>query len=319
MDRKITKYTLAAVLGLLGAVPAQAREIDMNTVQMQAMDKITGRVSVIEAPVNSEIRFGSFSIVVRACKTRPPEETPENYAFVDVVDNYNGENPVNIFKGWMLASSPALNAVEHPIYDVWLLQCLDRTVDRSKLLTAEQLKARDEIAKAPEKKPETEIKPVEMTPEVEPAVPAAEEAENTETAAETEVKVEEPLQEVVLPEINADEDAPKSLINISAEEKAPTETAVKVKAATEEASPLSVPAAEAEPEQTTETPAPADELLPLPEQPLPNNPAPVEEFSAVAEDIPEAEPLRDEQFIDFSSEEVPEEGYDLNVEALKVQ
>lgn len=317
MDRKITKYTLAAVLGLLGAVPAQAREIDMNTVQMQAMDKITGRVSVIEAPVNSEIRFGSFSIVVRACKTRPPEETPENYAFVDVVDNYNGENPVNIFKGWMLSSSPALNAVEHPIYDVWLLQCLDGTVDRSRLLTAEQLKARDEIAKAPEKKPETEIKPVETTPEVEPAVPAAEETENTETAAETEVKVEEPLQEVVLPEINTDEDAPKSLINISAEEKAPAETAVK--AATEEASPLSVPAAEAEPEQTTETPAPADELLPLPEQPLPNNPAPVEEVSAVAEDIPEAEPLRDEQFIDFSSEEVPEEGYDLNVEALKVQ
>ena len=317
MDRKITKYTLAAVLGLLGAVPAQAREIDMNTVQMQAMDKITGRVSVIEAPVNSEIRFGSFSIVVRACKTRPPEETPENYAFVDVVDNYNGENPVNIFKGWMLSSSPALNAVEHPIYDVWLLQCLDGTVDRSKLLTAEQLKARDEIAKAPEKKPETEIKPVEPTPEVEPAVPAAEEAENTETAAETEVKVEEPLQEVVLPEINTDEDAPKSLINISAEEKAPAETAVK--AATEEASPLSVPAVEAEPEQTTETPAPADGLLPLPEQPLPNNPAPVEEVSAITEDIPEAEPLRDEQFIDFSSEEVPEEGYDLNVEALKVQ
>ena len=317
MDRKITKYTLVAVLGLLGAVPAQAREIDMNTVQMQAMDKITGRVSVIEAPVNSEIRFGSFSIVVRACKTRPPEETPENYAFVDVVDNYNGENPVNIFKGWMLSSSPALNAVEHPIYDVWLLQCLDGTVDRSKLLTAEQLKARDEIAKAPEKKPETEIKPVETTPEVEPAVPAAEEAENTETAAETEVKVEEPLQEVVLPEINTDEDAPKSLINISAEEKTPAETAVK--AATEEVSSLSVPAAKAKPEQTTETPAPADELLPLPEQPLPNNPAPVDEVSAVAEDIPEAEPLRDEQFIDFSSEEVPEEGYDLNVEALKVQ
>lgn len=317
MDRKITKYTLAAVLGLLGAVPAQAREIDMNTVQMQAMDKITGRVSVIEAPVNSEIRFGSFSIVVRACKTRPPEETPENYAFVDVVDNYNGENPVNIFKGWMLSSSPALNAVEHPIYDVWLLQCLDGTVDRSKLLTAEQLKARDEIVKAPEKKPETEIKPVEPTLEAEPVVPAAEEAENTETAAETEVKVEEPLQEVVLPEINTDEDAPKSLINISAEEKAPAETAVK--AATEEASPLSVPAVEAEPEQTTETPAPADELLPLPEQPLPHNPAPVEEVSAVTEDIPEAEPLRDEQFIDFSSEEVPEEGYDLNVEALKVQ
>ena len=52
----------------------------MNTAKMQAMDKITGRVSVIEVPVNSEVRFGSFSIVVRACKATPPEETPENYA-----------------------------------------------------------------------------------------------------------------------------------------------------------------------------------------------------------------------------------------------
>lgn len=55
------------------------------------MDKITGMVRVIDLPVNSEVKYGSFSIVVRSCKTRPPEETPENFAFVDIVDDYKGK------------------------------------------------------------------------------------------------------------------------------------------------------------------------------------------------------------------------------------
>ena len=135
------------------AFNAAAKEIDTNTAQMQAMDKITGKVSLIEVPVNGNVLFGSFSIVVRACKTRPPEETPENFAFVDVVDDYNSAKPVNIFRGWMMSSTPALNPVEHPIYDVWLLKCTDRQVDKNKLLSAEQLKERDSIEKAPKTEP----------------------------------------------------------------------------------------------------------------------------------------------------------------------
>ena len=97
---------LASALTTAFAVcPADAKEIETNMARLQAMDKITGKVSVIEAPVNAETKFGSFSIVVRACKTRPPEETPDNFAFVDVVDNYKSENPVNIFRGWMISSS----------------------------------------------------------------------------------------------------------------------------------------------------------------------------------------------------------------------
>ena len=99
--------------------------------------------------------FGSFSIVVRACKTTPPEETPENYAFVDVADSSFGKMQFNIFKGWMMSSSPALNAVEHPIYDVWLLKCIDTNVDKIKLLSEEQLKERDALPKLSDIKQET--------------------------------------------------------------------------------------------------------------------------------------------------------------------
>ena len=140
-------WTAAAVGSLLFSTQASAAEIERNTAQMQAMDKITGRVSVIDVPVNSEVAFGSFSIVVRACKTTPPEETPENYAFVDVADSSFGKMQFNIFKGWMMSSSPALNAVEHPIYDVWLLKCIDTNVDKSKLMSEEQLKERDALPK----------------------------------------------------------------------------------------------------------------------------------------------------------------------------
>lgn len=148
-------WTVAAVGSLLFSMQASAAEIERNTAQMQAMDKITGRVSVIDVPVNSEVAFGSFSIVVRACKTTPPEETPENYAFVDVADSSFGKMQFNIFKGWMMSSSPALNAVEHPIYDVWLLKCIDTNVDKSKLLSEEQLKERDALPKLSDIKQET--------------------------------------------------------------------------------------------------------------------------------------------------------------------
>ncbi|MDD4557125.1 MAG: DUF2155 domain-containing protein [Alphaproteobacteria bacterium] len=126
---------------------AVAKEIKTNTATMQAMDKVTGRVKMIDVPVGGSVDFGSFSIVVRDCQTRPPEETPENFAFVDVVDSNIDGTKENIFRGWMMSSTPALNAIEHPIYDIWLLKCVDSTVDTTKLLTAEQLEERNSIAK----------------------------------------------------------------------------------------------------------------------------------------------------------------------------
>ncbi len=127
-----------------------AKEIYTNMARMQAMDKITGKVSEIDVPVNGEVKFGSFSITVRACATRPPEETPENYAFVDIIDDYNIKTKVNVFRGWMFSSSPALNAVEHPIYDVWLLKCYDGDLKGKHLLTEEELRLREEISKVSE-------------------------------------------------------------------------------------------------------------------------------------------------------------------------
>ena len=140
----MNKSAIIAFMTVVAAIyPVGAENIAKNTARMQAMDKITGRVSEIDIPVNGKMDFGSFSVVVRSCQTRSAEEIPDNFAFVDVADMDLSGKQSNIFKGWMISSSPATSAVEHPIYDVWLIKCLDTKVDKSLLLSQEELDKRD--------------------------------------------------------------------------------------------------------------------------------------------------------------------------------
>lgn len=90
---------------------------------LQALDKITARVTTIKAPLGQGVRFGTLEIQARACDKRPPEEPPESAAYLEIRELRPGEQPVRIFAGWMFASSPALSALEHPVYDVWVTDC----------------------------------------------------------------------------------------------------------------------------------------------------------------------------------------------------
>ncbi len=90
---------------------------------LQGLDKVTARVSTIRAPVGEAVTFGTLVIVVRTCRARPPEEAPETTAFLEIFDDKPGEPPRSVFSGWMFASSPALSAMEHAVYDVWVIDC----------------------------------------------------------------------------------------------------------------------------------------------------------------------------------------------------
>jgi hypothetical protein len=90
---------------------------------LQTLDKITGRVRTVETPIEQTLRFGTLDILVRACRKRPPEETPESAGFLEIRDVKPGETPRTLFTGWMFASSPAVSALEHPVYDVWVIDC----------------------------------------------------------------------------------------------------------------------------------------------------------------------------------------------------
>ena len=116
---------LALAVALSGS--AAAETIAEPMALLQGLDKITARVSKFEAPVGTPVRFGTLSIRVRDCEKNPPEETPESAAFLEIDEQHPGEDSVRVFSGWMFASSPALSALEHPVYDVTLLDCRTET------------------------------------------------------------------------------------------------------------------------------------------------------------------------------------------------
>ena len=90
---------------------------------LQGLDKVAARVSQIEVPVGSSVKFGTLSIAVRDCETAPPEDPPNNAAFVQIYETPTGIETKRLFSGWMFSASPALSGLEHPVYDVTLLSC----------------------------------------------------------------------------------------------------------------------------------------------------------------------------------------------------
>ncbi len=93
------------------------------TAVFSGLDKITGRIISFDVAINETVQFGALQVTPRVCYSRPPTETPNTDAFVEVDEVTLSGEIKRIFNGWMFAASPGLHAVEHPIYDVWLTAC----------------------------------------------------------------------------------------------------------------------------------------------------------------------------------------------------
>ncbi|HKS84049.1 MAG TPA: DUF2155 domain-containing protein [Pseudolabrys sp.] len=93
------------------------------TAIFSGLDKITGRIISFDVAINETVQFGALQVTPRVCYSRPPTETPNTDAFVEVDEVTLQGEIKRIFTGWMFAASPGLHAVEHPIYDVWLTDC----------------------------------------------------------------------------------------------------------------------------------------------------------------------------------------------------
>ena len=114
---------LGAAALCLCALPAGADKIKNPTAVFSGLDKITGRIVSFEVSVDETVQFGALQLTPRVCYTRPPTESAKTTAFLEV-DEVTLENKYRrIFTGWMFAASPGLHAIEHPIYDVWLVDC----------------------------------------------------------------------------------------------------------------------------------------------------------------------------------------------------
>lgn len=116
---------LMLALGVLvcGAVPSFAETIGNPVAAFSGLDKITGRIIGFDVYIDETVQFGALQLTPRACYTRPATETQRTSVFLEVDQVSLDGALARIFTGWMFADSPALNAIDHAVYDIWLIDC----------------------------------------------------------------------------------------------------------------------------------------------------------------------------------------------------
>jgi hypothetical protein len=114
---------LALLVLAAPSTPAEAQRIENTVAVFAALDKVTARISRLEVKIGETGRFGALTITPRACYSRSPTEPPKTTTFVEVDELKLEGKSVRLFSGWMFAESPGLNAVEHPVFDLWLTEC----------------------------------------------------------------------------------------------------------------------------------------------------------------------------------------------------
>ncbi|GEO36503.1 hypothetical protein GGE65_001359 [Skermanella aerolata] len=120
---------LVLALGMGAAATALAQSGGSEGMQsmpvavLQGLDKVTARVVTLDVPVGDTVTFGSLRIAARTCRKASPVEPPESAAFLEIQEARPDEAVEPLFSGWMFASSPALSALEHPVYDIWVIDC----------------------------------------------------------------------------------------------------------------------------------------------------------------------------------------------------
>ena len=110
------------------ALPATAQEAAQSPVAtFTGLDKITGRITTFDVWIDETVQFGALQVTPRTCREQAAGDEARVIAFVEVDEITLQADIQRIFSGWMFAESPGLNAIEHPVYDIWLVACKTET------------------------------------------------------------------------------------------------------------------------------------------------------------------------------------------------
>ena len=122
--RRFVAVALAAAAASVALAPvAKAARIENPVAVFSGIDKITGRITNFDVYIGETVQFGALQVTPKVCYSRDDTETQKVTTFVEVDEITLDRKIRRIFTGWMFADSPGLNAVEHPVYDVWLVEC----------------------------------------------------------------------------------------------------------------------------------------------------------------------------------------------------
>lgn len=120
---KFLKY-LCSLAFILTAQTVYAERLENSIAVFNALEKITATIETIEIKLNETKKFGVFEVTPRVCYSRTSTERPQTTAFIEIDEvSTDGLEQKRVFTGWMFASSPGLHGVEHPVYDIWLIDC----------------------------------------------------------------------------------------------------------------------------------------------------------------------------------------------------
>jgi len=117
--RRLLFVLLLAPLAAL----AQSGWVVQRVAELQALDKVTARVTTLRVPLDRPTPFGTLTITVSACHARPPDEVPDAAAFLAIADSRAPANGAIVFRGWMFANAPGVNMLEHAVYDIRVMEC----------------------------------------------------------------------------------------------------------------------------------------------------------------------------------------------------
>lgn len=136
---RILLTLLALVFGFSAAAEARQME-EMNFAVLRTIDKISARTRTFEVPVDKTVKFGSSLFIrLRACRKASPLDQPENAAFLQIWEKKPTEEKSNwVFSGWMFSSNPSLSAMDHPVYDVWVIECKNAATSAKQEFSSEK-------------------------------------------------------------------------------------------------------------------------------------------------------------------------------------
>ena len=123
LTKSASALCLAGIVIVGAALPAQAAKIKNPVAVFSGLDKITGRTTSFDVYIDETVQFGALQVTPKVCYSRDDTEAQKISGFVEVDEITLDRKIRRIFTGWMFAASPGLNAVDHPVYDVWLTGC----------------------------------------------------------------------------------------------------------------------------------------------------------------------------------------------------
>ncbi|MDH6269030.1 hypothetical protein M2360_004450 [Rhizobium sp. SG_E_25_P2] len=170
LARAMGLRTLLSAVYLMGfclaSAPAEAAKIKNAVAEFAGLDKITGRTTTFDVYMDETVQFGALQVTPRVCFSRDETEAQKQSTFVEVDEITLDRKIRRIFSGWMFAASPGLNAVDHPIYDIWLTGCKQS----SDVPAPDGFKI--DTTPIPDPKTEAPAADAPQTPSLEPAPPA---------------------------------------------------------------------------------------------------------------------------------------------------